>query len=96
MGGRDLWGHAYDPDECHFEFQIEEHVLCFRYHTAIGTEGWFWNVSPSEPDCGLTFTRVEETEIAQALALYLEYRRRLARTAKLSRKPQQQMRLFSK
>jgi hypothetical protein len=95
-GGRDLWGHVYDPDECHFEFQIGEYVLCLRHRTSIGTEGWFWNVSPGEQDCDLTFMCIEEAEVAQALALYLEYERRQSRTAKPPRKQQQQMQLFRK
>jgi hypothetical protein len=93
-GGRDLWGHVYEPGEFHFGFQIEDYVLCFRYRTWSGTEGWFLNVSPGESDSALTFTRISEIDVTLAVTLFLEYRQRLSRSAKPQRKPQQQMMLF--
>jgi len=75
-------------------FQIEEHVLCFRYRTWSGTEGWFMNVSPGESDSAFTFVRVSEADVTQAIMLYLEYRQRLSRSAKPQSKQCQQMMLF--
>lgn len=91
-GGRDLRGRVYEFGEFHFGFQIEEHVVCFRYRTWIGTDGWFMNVSPGESDSALTFTRISVDDVTQAITLYLEYRQRLFRSAKAQ--PKQQMMLF--
>jgi hypothetical protein len=70
-GGRDLWGHMYEFTEFHFGFQLEEHMLCFRYRTWIGTDGWFMNVSAGESESALTFTRISTTDVMQAITLYL-------------------------
>jgi hypothetical protein len=89
-GGRDQCGYVYEVDEFHFGFEIGEHAMCFRYRTCCGSEGWFLHVCPSDPDSSLTFARIHEADVMQAILLYLWWKRELAQGGRPSRIPQQQ------
>jgi hypothetical protein len=70
-GGRDQWGHGYEPDEHRFGFEFGDHLLCFRYRACEGSAGWFVNIRlPAEPP-SLVFARISEADVAQTLMLHL-------------------------
>jgi hypothetical protein len=77
-----------------FSFAMEQRVLCFRYRTCQGSGGWFVNVSPGAPDTSLTFVRVDEADVVQAVTRFLEHRVSAPRGIAPARKPQEQFRLF--
>jgi hypothetical protein len=69
-GGEDSWGYVYETDEYHFGFEFRQHVLCFRYRTCEGSNGWFVNIRSPGENPTLVFRRIHESDVEQTLICY--------------------------
>jgi hypothetical protein len=71
-GGGDRRGYVYGADEYHFDFQLLDRALFFRYRRFGESGKWFVNsLFPDGRTGSLTSTSIHEADVMQALTFYL-------------------------
>ncbi len=71
-GGQDRYGHEYQPDEYHFDFEIGLQLVLLRYRPALRGGTWFVNrIFPGGRKASITSTQISEMDVMQVLVFYL-------------------------
>jgi hypothetical protein len=73
-GGYDRHGHVYEANEYHFDFQLLDWMVFFRYRFFAGPGRWFVNtLFPDGDTASLTFTSIRDSDVMQVLIFYRWY-----------------------